>query len=76
MCDIVCSDLCDGPHENVCVARKFVTLSYVSMSRMLNAIMSTALVPDLARYTNVFCKIRFRYLHFLINYGPTFFIIY
>ena len=43
---------------------------------MLNAIMSTALVPDLARYTNVFCKIRFRYLHFLINYSPTFFIIY
>ena len=43
---------------------------------MLNAIMSTALVPNLARYTNVFCTIRFRYLHFLINYSPTFFIIY
>ena len=43
---------------------------------MLNVIMSTASVQELARYTNVFCKIRFRYLHFLINYSPTFFIIY
>lgn len=33
VCDIVCHDLCDGTHDDVRVACKFVTLLHVSMSR-------------------------------------------
>ena len=33
VCDIVCPDLCDGPHEKVHVAREFLTLLHASILR-------------------------------------------